>query len=414
MMQIMQEVAGMDEDCIKHNIEGWAYGCLLGAVFASGFSMPVGRTLFVICLVLLLTHLFKVRKALVLSSLFWFWLLFVAVAFLATAMGVDPATGFSKIQKLAWFIGIPVCATLVTSFQRLSSVLGAYAIGTGVEALRTIIMNPIHAARMVKAGKLPDFMSALINEGSMTYAQILMLGIVIVLGFIFIRRHEQRPAIGWWILLLLQTVALIMMFKRGSWVCTCLLVTVFLALKTNWKYLVVLILVVMASFALPPVRARVAGLKNEFNSDSGGRMTMWLKITPALFKEHPWLGIGYRVLTPEMMQKIDRNVERNRNHLHSNIAQVLVDMGITGLVIYLLWMGKAMFDAGSILKCSAKSEFQESTLSIVLILLIVGLFANGLVEYNFGDAEIVLAYGLVMGCIGAMRNVMLQRASLTR
>ena len=77
----MGEVVEMDEGCTKHNIESWAYGCLLGAAFASGFSMPAGRALFVISLVLLLTHLFKARKALVLSSLFWFWLLWVAFQF---------------------------------------------------------------------------------------------------------------------------------------------------------------------------------------------------------------------------------------------------------------------------------------------------------------------------------------------
>ena len=201
-----------------------------------------------------------------------------------------------------------------------------------------------------------------------------------------------------------QTVAFIMMFKRGSWICGFGVLALFVASKTNWKYLLILVVAVMSTFVLPPVRARMEGLKQEFQSGSG-RMMMWSEITPVLVREHPWLGIGYRVLTPDMMAKINRHVERNRNHLHSNIAQVVVETGFIGLFVYLLWMGSALFE-GIRLVFSPKIAPAAGILSMALLLMLVFLLANGLVEYNFGDGELILAYGIVMGCISSARRLL--------
>jgi O-antigen ligase len=195
-----------------------------------------------------------------------------------------------------------------------------------------------------------------------------------------------------------------LMFKRGSWVCACVAVTLFVVLKTNWKVLLLLVAVILAFTVIPPVRTRIAALRYEWNFDKGGRMTMWFKIAPALRKQYP-LGIGYQVLTNEMMRDIDPRVERDRKHLHSNVVQVLVDTGWAGLLVYLAWMGKALFDAGWLAWRTRGGPPICEMFSIVLFLLLTALLLNGLVEYNFGRAPIVPVYGLIIGCIAAGRRL---------
>jgi O-antigen ligase len=399
-------IDGRDPVSGKRGLEDWAFFFLVGFAFCSGFSMPVGRILLGISLVLAVICHVKVRKGPVLPLSFWFWLLFAAVAALSTSYGVDPVKGFGNMDKLIWFAGIPACAILVTSTSRLTRIVGAYAVGTGVEAIRTIVWHPVKAMRAVSAGRQPDFLSGLVDAGAMTYAQVLMLGLLISLGFIFISRKEGRSTLMWWVLLVLQAVALVMMFKRGSWVCAFFLVAVFLCVKTNWRYLLVLLLVVAASLALPPVRARIAGLQQETDIRKGGRMTMWFKITPALWKENPWLGKGYRVLTPEMMARVTRRVEPNRNHLHSNIAQILVETGVVGLFVYVMWMAVSIGQAVVVARRTAGRAGPEHVMALVLLLMLVGLIGNGLVEYNFGDGELILVYGMIMWCVGAARRVL--------
>jgi len=142
--------------------------------------------------------------------------------------------------------------------------------------------------------------------------------------------------------------------------------------------------------------------------DNGGRMAMWFKIAPVLVREHP-MGIGFRGVTPEIMKKICPAVEPNRNHLHSNIAEILVETGWLGLAVYILWMVKALADALKLSIVAARRSVGEEMLAMVLLMMAVALFVNGLVEYNFGDAELVLAYGLILGCISAFRRIIAEQ-----
>ena len=122
---------------------------------------------------------------------------------------------------------------------------------------------------------------------------------------------------------------------------------------------------------------------------------MWTKIAPELVRQHPW-GIGYRSLTNDMMRRIAPEVEPERDHLHSNLVQVLVDSGWLGLALYLFWMSGAIANAASLAR-KAQRLWAAPEPALILLLAMAGLFANGLVEYNFGDAEIVLLYGFIMG-----------------
>ena len=118
------------------------------------------------------------------------------------------------------------------------------------------------------------------------------------------------------------------------------------------------------------------------------------------------MGIGYRMLTNDDMVQIAPNVERDRDHLHSNPVQMIVDGGIIGLLLYLAWMLSGFADAAV---CIARSRV--STYSLVSALMFSGLFLHGIVEYNFGDSEIVLLYGLAMGCCVAGMTIFSDRSS---
>ncbi|RJR12648.1 O-antigen ligase domain-containing protein [Candidatus Parcubacteria bacterium] len=395
----------MENGYSKSDAERWAYMALVCAAFCCGFSPVVaGRSFLAISLLLLMVHLFMTRSYIVMPLTARLWVTFIILAIFSTAMGPAPARGFGNMSKLSWFIGIPLCATLVTSIWRLSDLLRAYALGSAIGALRVIVCNPVIAWQNVRDGKASGYMWAILDLGSMDSAQIFMLGIVISLGFVWMCHRAKKGSAFWWTLLVIQTVALILMFKRGSWVCACLAVVAFVIFKTNWRYLLLLIVVIAGFVALPPVRARVVDLKSEWNVDKGGRMTMWLKIAPALRAQYP-LGIGYQVLTNEMMRKIEPRVERDRKHLHSNVVQVLVDTGWAGLLVFLVWMGKALFDAAWIMWKTRGGQPLCEMFSVVLFLMLAALFLNGFVEYNFGRAPIVPAYGIIIGCIAAGRRL---------
>ena len=123
---------------------------------------------------------------------------------------------------------------------------------------------------------------------------------------------------------------------------------------------------------------------------------MWFKVAPRLIHERPF-GIGYGALTNRIMRYADRHVEPNRNHLHSNIAQVLVETGWIGFALYAAWMLASLRDHIRWLARARGESKPAQTVAFAFLLLFGGLLLNGLVEYNFGDTQLMMLYAIVMG-----------------
>lgn len=395
------------------SFEIYAYLSLLLSVFTSVFSLPVGRTFLGLSLLLIIVDVVVTRKRVVVPRTAWIGLVFLIFLVFVTATSEGFRWSESKLIKLIWFAGLPIVAILVKSTWRLMGLLGGYVLGAAVLAVNTFFDSIVvcaHGASLVKAGTT-TCTELLINAGSMTDGQRLMLGVIIAVGLIYIAGKAGRPTLPWWIFTFLLAAALVLTFKRGSLICACGLVFVFVALRTNWKYILLLMAVVLALSAMPPVKTRLVQTRDEFREGKGGRMTMWVKIAPVLVRQHPWVGIGYRRLTNEIMVKIAPEVEKNRDHLHSNIVQMVVDGGLIGFVLYIAWMLSACVDAVLFVLRSRNQGVTMAVGSLVVALMLAGLLVHGLVEYNFGDAEIVLIYGLVMGCAAAGRTISSERNS---
>ncbi len=373
-----------------------AFNCLAVSAFTMAFSLPVARALLAVSLILYGIDCYKNRRLPQINGTMLLAVAFFVIAVVSTLHGVDPAGTWSKLRKLLWYLGIFVYASLVTTPWRLTAIMYAFSAGTGVLALWSLIVNPIIAYKATAAGV--PFVQALMDAGSMTDAQRLLAGVLVTLAVLLVCKKEGRPSAIWIIVLLLQGAALLLTFKRGSWICLIAVLGALLALKTNWRYVVGLAAAVLLIALLPPVRGRLMDLGSEFDVGKGGRMTMWFKVAPALHAQHPWLGIGWRAMTNEMMVEIAENVERNRNHLHSNIAEIIVETGWIGFAIYVAWMAKALWDSAAFHIAVRRKTPEEAINSLALLAVLCALLLNGLVEFNFADGEIVLIYCLAMGC----------------
>jgi O-antigen ligase len=322
------------------------------------------------------------------------------VVVIVTFFGLNTHKSIPRLPKLFWFIGIPLVTALATRPERIARLAGCYAIGTGILALWRIGHSATKLWQAIPAET--NIAVLLTNMGSMTDGQRLMLGLLITIGFIWLCHKLNISAIFWWILLAVQMIAFVMNLKRGSWLAFFFLCSVFIVWKVRMKHLWLPIVVLLSLLLILPVsRTRLLNLVNEI-TPTGGRTLMWTKVAPELIKKYP-MGIGERALTNEMMRKIDPKIEPNRDHLHSNLLQVLVSAGWTGLALYILWMTASVADAIKYIKAGRRSNVTDEILSVVIFLMLMALILNGLVEYNLGDAELVLAYGFIIGMAGAGR-----------
>jgi len=380
-------------------VERVAFQFLVASAFGSAFSHPLGRTLLAVSVLCVLVAMISVRRHPEIPMVGWLAAIFIVVAIVVTLNGLSPEVGVPKLRKLLWFIGIPLSFMLINSSYRAEVLLKAYAIGTAILALDVVVIGLFRAHGALENSPIDNFVDAMIHVGSITDGQRLMLGILIVIGVLLLSRHREgtRPW-GWWALLAILVIAQVMNFKRGSWICTIVFSITLLGICRNWRFALAPVLLVVVLAFVPAVQLRMSQLSKEFQVP-GGRMTMWTEVTPALIKEHPW-GIGYRSLTNPMMRSVNREIERCRDHMHSNFAQILVATGWLGFASYLLWMLRGVADGAQYTRRVARKG-EDTTVAFVWLVLLLALLANGIVEYNFGDAEIVLAYGLIFGTCAA-------------
>ena len=160
----------------------------------------------------------------------------------------------------------------------------------------------------------------------------------------------------------------------------------------------VLLLIIVSVLAVPSVRFRLSQMRNEFDFNSVGRMTMWTKVAPGLIRDHPW-GIGYGQLKNETMRLYAPEVEADRSHLHSNFPQVLVETGWLGLGVYFAWMALAVGIATRRVRESWNSGPGGRIPALVLLLMLCSLLLHGVVEYNFGDTELQILLAMILGIL---------------
>jgi len=394
-------------------LEEWSYRLLLGAVFGITFSIALGEALLAGGFLLFVAYLVRSRKLPVVSPVAWIGLVFVTIAVLTAFFGVNRAKGIAHLDRLFWLVALPMTATLVSSRRRLEALVKAFVFGCGVLAVHICVRNPIAAVNVWLGGETGEtFLWLLISEGSMTDGQMLMLGMLATSGMVLARSGQRERRALWTALLTLQTLALVINFKRGSWICAVVFILAFVARRADRKVLLLLLGLLLFTAVFPPVRVRLGGLARELSTRHGGRLSMWVKVAPALIKRHPW-GVGYGSLTNRMMRRHDRHVERRRDHLHSNPLQVLVETGWAGLLVYFVWMTGAVAEGVKSLADARRNDPRDGILALALLLMFLALLANGLVEYNFGDSELLIVYAVLMGCFGGGSRWRRQEASRT-
>ncbi len=378
-------------------LDEWGWLAFLAAIFTAGFSMPVSRFLLVAAAAVTVVWLVRNQLKPWIPAVVWLALLYVVWLAGVTLFGINPARGMPKLPKLVWFLFIPVASFFINSPSRLLHTLIAYVLGVVVLSVQICVCNPMRAMASVASGEYGTFVEALIGHGSITNGERLMIGVIAGVGLAWIAFRERRRFWAWLVPVVLMGAAFVVNFKRGSWFVGALCAGVFLAAHAGRRVVAAGTIVVLLLLLLPPVQMRIGELRHEFDTEGGGRLTMWTKVAPALIREHPF-GIGYRVLTNDMMRRIAPEVEPRRDHVHSNVLQVTIEAGWAGLAIYLAWMVTALCNAARGVACAAVLPgVGERAGPWVTLLMLSALILNGIVEYNMGDSEIVLLYVWLLG-----------------
>lgn len=329
------------------------------------------------------------------------WLLFfIAVVTIESIFGFSPARSFSKLFSLCIttaliFISRDFSRTYAPSLLIRTLIAGQvitalYSCGT--KALlgyspEIFLGDVTHSGQL--AIVIPIFLgyfskSIVQSNGLLiaTFASITLLSfscfsqsssifLLCTLGLYSIPKTRDVANIS------ILTTCLCTNLKRGPWLGVG---SVVLYLLFRWRPKLVLpslILIVALAISIPQIRNRILEGQRDFNI-AGGRKIMW-QIGGELAQQYP-MGIGFG--NSRELRSFSYEIPPQHRHFHNNFLNITVETGWPGIIIFTTWIGTILSTL--------------STLNGFPLALLSNQIA-GLVEYNFGDSEILMILFISLG-----------------
>ncbi len=359
------------------------YVCLLVFVFTVPLSIAVSEGIFVLALIG-----WGVKIA-VEKKLHWQRtpldvpiILFAAAAFLSSFWGVNVKTSLIGFRTYGLILIIYLILNNVRESGRAKILVWSLISGAVVLSICTVSDRFWRLA----SGENP------VLAGSMSEAGQLLIVIGITLGLLLYQKG-RKARIFLIAAILIMILAEILNFKRGSWAAL-----IFVFIVQGWirckKIIPAIIVAAALLFLFQPVRERFFALKSEFSPLRGGRLVMW-KTVPCILREHP-MGIGIDN-TGSVMYKYNSSIESGHSHVHNTPLQILVEMGPAGLIAFIWWMAVFFKISYTAFRNIKNENVYEKSLMLGIFSAFIGFLINGMVEFNFGDSEVVMIVYILMG-----------------
>ncbi|HEY8241766.1 MAG TPA: O-antigen ligase family protein [Kiritimatiellia bacterium] len=334
------------------------------------------------------------------SPFFWPIILFVGAVLISCAFGIRPSLSFRKLDRLLLLGVIFVMPALFRadrddSWKAAWLLVTLFVAGAAIKATYDVIRIPY---ALMQPYVVDPEMPLIYKLGNMREPQIYAVALCLIIGALVHGEWSLKmPAAA--AALVLNAAGLILHFKRGAWMAFVLAVVIMGLATRSRKVILIMGLCVLSLLALPQVRHRVGMVENEFSQRFGGRMKLWTRAAPRLISAHP-MGIGWRAVKHEDLKGVTRHVQSGLNHMHDNILQVTVETGWLGLAAWLNWMGTVLYILWTSYRRSKPVEAGAAAMSLGLLGGFCAVMLNGVVEYNFGDAEIFMVLCFLMGMSG--------------
>lgn len=201
------------------------------------------------------------------------------------------------------------------------------------------------------------------------------------------RAEVSRFALIAYAALPIISAALVLNLKRGPWAGVfCGLIVIL------WRYRRALIIPIFLAglsvvIGVTPIRDRLLESSENF-FDKGGRNTIWQVALDVSFRFPLGVGLG----NSRVLREFAPDVPEGLTHFHSNPLNILAETGWVGLFLF--------FGFVTTLLKSLISRYDGPVPTLIIGALISWQVA-GLVEYNIGDTEVLLAVVAVLGVLSS-------------
>jgi O-antigen ligase len=327
-------------------------------------------------------------------------LVYAALTLASAAFSLDPRESFIDSKQLLMFLMVPIVARFATGSRATKTMDVIIAIGSagaliGIVQFAVLGRNDLDHRPMGLLGHW------------MTYSGVLMLvTCAAVARLIFTPSRNAWPLVAVPALL----VALLVTNTRNAWIGAFLAISALLAIR-NWKLVIVAPLLAAMAFLVAPgeIQRRANSILNPSDLGSRDRRVMW-KIGADIIKDHPVFGVGPEMISHKRNQgptvyetyraKYPDAVNQINLHLHNVPIQIAAERGLPALAAWLWFMVVAFLEVWRQMRARVAPAVAGAGLAAL-----IALTAAGMLEYNFGDSEVLMLFlGLITLPYAATRS----------
>ena len=383
---------------MKLYLERSAFYLTCAALISILFSIAVSQILLAFALVALLLS----RQPLRLPPIKVPLALFIAGTVISLLASGQIQEGLPQIKKFYVFLILLVAASTI---RKIAEIRAIVLLWTGVASLSALLSffqfwRKYQEAHRLHVGlydfyvgsRITGFMSHWMTFGAEEMIVLLMLGAYLF----FSAERRWKPAC--WLCAALLLVSMVLGLTRGIFLLGFPVGLIYLVwFWKRWLVAAAPVVAVIAFLVAPPfLKERVTSVIHPHGDEDSNRHRAVLRETGLIMiRAHPWLGLGPEQVNHQFKKWVPADAlplpVGYYGHLHNIYLQYAAERGIPTLLAMLWLIGKVLWDFAAALRrklASAEARFiLHGSIAAILALL-----AEGFVEYNLGDSEVLTMF----------------------
>ena len=386
---------------MKPYLDRAAFYLICGSLISILFSIAASQILLGLALAALLLSSERIRLPPIKLPLALFFTGTV-ISWLASGHIHD---GTPQIRK---FFVFTVLLVVYSTFRKIAEIRAIALIWAGVTTLSAVRSLFQFAQKYQESQELHrNFYEFYIGQRItgfmshwMTFGGEEMIVLLFLLALLFFSIERRWKAAGWFCAAVLS-LSLVLGFTRSIFLLGFPVGLLYLLwFWHKWMVAAVPVVAVIAFLVAPPaLKERVTSIMQPHGqTDSNLHRSITRRTGLEMIRAHPLLGLG-----PEVMKdpaQFDRYVPADiarplptgwYGHLHNIYIQYAAERGIPTMLAMMWLIGKVLWDFASALRGKPSSTEARFVLHGA-IAVILAILAEGLLEYNLGDSEVLTLF----------------------
>ena len=337
--------------------------------------------------------------------------LFIAGTVISLLLSGHSRDGTPQIRK---FFVLLTLLVVFSTFRKLSEIRTVVLLWTAVATLSAVrslfqFLNKYQEAaaqhenfyEFYVGSRITGFMSHW-----MTFGGEEMIVLLLLASLLFFSKQPRWKTAGW-IAAAILVISMVLGLTRSIFLLGFPIGLLYLLwFWHRWMVLAVPLVAVLVLLVSPAViKERVQSIiQPHGETDSNMHRTITRRTGVEMIRAHPWFGLGPEQVKAQFDQWVPADIPRPLpdgwyGHLHNIYLQYAAERGIPTLLALLWLIGKVLLDFVRALRGSIGSEARFVLHGCVAVIL--AILAEGFLEYNLGDSEVltlflaVVAFGYI-------------------